>query len=295
MFKQKTLRAPARLSGVGLHSGKRVEMTVLPAKAGEGISFVLEGQTVCAHHEAVDHTPLCTLLRGDDGLSISTIEHFMAAAWALGLSNLYVHLSSDELPIMDGSAMPFFKAMLSAGIVEQAAMARTYCVERSVTVSEGSAWATLSPAKEFSASIEIDFPVEAIGRQHLSFNGSVSSFEKDIAQARTFCMSKDVVAMHKSGRALGGSLDNAVVFDTDGIVNPTGMRFKNEPVRHKMLDALGDLYLAGGRILGRYEGNRPGHRLTNLLLREAFHQGALIQVRDKARVSDIESVREMAA
>jgi UDP-3-O-[3-hydroxymyristoyl] N-acetylglucosamine deacetylase len=295
MTNQKTLRATAHFSGVGLHSGRQVKMTVMPAAPGEGICFVRAGQTVRAQHDRVDHTPLCTLLRGDEGLSISTVEHFMAAAWALGLSNLKVLLDADELPILDGSSAPFIEKMSIAGICDQGVKVAAWHVKKSLTVYDGEAWARLLPDDNFSAAVQIDFPIAAIGKQKLEFTGSHMAFSNEIARARTFCMSKDVIAMQKAGRALGGSYDNAVVFDGEGVLNPMGMRMENEPVRHKMLDAIGDLYLAGGPIVGRFEANRPGHKLTNLLLREAFNQGCLVRHQERAVLANRTLSRELAA
>lgn len=282
---QRTIKSEVRFDGIGLHSGLNAGVIARPAPCDTGVVFRRGGELIPAHFMRVEHSPLCTALKSDSGRTISTIEHFMAAAWAMGIDNMVVDVSGPELPIMDGSALPFLNGFMAAGLKSQDAPVREIIVTRAVEYREGNSVCRLLPAHDFSADISIEFAHPAIGRQSASFDGSFENFVSDFGMTRTFCLEADVEAMKAAGKALGGSLDNAVVFGSEGIVNDNGLRIHQEPVRHKMLDAIGDLSLLGGRLKGRYEAERPGHKVTNMLLRTALEAGALYDPSGKSFVS----------
>ena len=271
---QATLRRSVRLSGVGLHTGKRVNVTVGPQAAHMGLWFARtdlpDAALIPARYDAVPMSRLCTKLRGDDGAEVSTIEHIMAALAGCGIHNALVEVDGPELPILDGSAAPFVRAFLDAGIQQQEAPINAIEILREIKVTDGDSIATLSPATGLEMDFTIDFADAAIGRQRRVANLANGRFVREFCDSRTFCRKADVDAMHAAGLALGGSYDNAVVVDGNTVLTPGGLRHADEAVRHKMLDALGDLALAGAPILGRYTGVRAGHMLTNQLLRALF-------------------------
>jgi UDP-3-O-[3-hydroxymyristoyl] N-acetylglucosamine deacetylase len=240
-------------------------MTLHPADPNSGIRFRCHDQVIAADWRNVEPSPLCTtLVQG--GVSIATVEHLLAAFAGLELDNVLVELSGPEVPAMDGSAAPFVELAERAGLVEQRAPRRAIEVLRPVRVAEGDAVASLEPATEFSLTFAIDFASDAIRRQRLSFVPSPARFKRDICRARTFGFLDEVEQLRAAGLALGGSLDNAVVVSGDSILNEGGLRYADEFVRHKVLDAMGDLYLAGGPIVGRFHGERSGHALNRRLL-----------------------------
>ena len=254
-------------------------MTVRPAPGGHGIWFrrmdiardsALGGAMVPAIWSAVQSAKLCTLIANADGVVVSTIEHLMAALAGCAIQNALIEIDGPEVPILDGSAMPFVEGFLAAGIQPQDAAVRAIRVLKTVEVRDGEAVARLEPSEMLEIDFRIDFTDAAIGSQNKSLNMANGAFVRELSDSRTFCRNSDVIAMQKLGLALGGTLENAVVFDGDQILNPGGLRYADEPVRHKMLDALGDLALAGGPLLGRYTGIRAGHALTNRLLRALF-------------------------
>ena len=272
---QNTLKSTVTFTGVGLHSGKPVRMTLRPASADYGIWFrrtdVLDRDPlVPAIWNAVTPSRLCTVVENASGVSVSTIEHIMAALAGCAVHNLLIEIDGPEVPILDGSAEPFVAAILARGLREQAADVRAIRVLKPVEVREGEAVARLEPSDMLEIDFRIDFDDAAIGRQERRLNMSNGAFVRELSDCRTFCRQADVDAMHARGLALGGTLENAVVFDGDRILSPGGLRRADEPVRHKMLDALGDLALAGGPLLGRYTGERAGHAMTNKLLRALF-------------------------
>ncbi|WP_116133936.1 UDP-3-O-acyl-N-acetylglucosamine deacetylase [Tropicimonas sp. IMCC34043] len=272
---QTTLKSPARLLGAGLHSGRPARIVILPAPADTGIRFRRSDVTdrdawVDARWDMTKHVPLCTRLVNADGVSVSTVEHVMAALAGLGVHNAVVEVSGPEVPILDGSAAPFVRAILKAGLRPLDAPVRALRILKAVEVSDGPARARLSPSDGLQIDFEIDFDVAAIGRQVRGLDMANGAFVRELCDSRTFCRLSDVEYMQANGLALGGSAENAVVFDGDQVVTPGGLRHGDEPVRHKMLDALGDLALAGAPILGRYTGVRAGHTLTNRLLRKLF-------------------------
>lgn len=272
---QHTLSAPVVFDGVGLHSGRPVCMTVRPAPVDHGIKFRrtdlagLEAVMPALWH-AVEPSRLCTLIANEAGASVSTIEHVMAALAGCGIHNALVDCDGPEVPILDGSAEPFVRAFLDAGLAIQDHPVRAIRVLRPVEVHDGEAVARLEPSAMMQIAFEIEFSDGAIGRQEKSLNMANGAFVRELSASRTFCRQSDVDQMRARGLALGGSLNNAVVVDGDRILSPGGLRYADEPVRHKMLDALGDLALAGGPILGRYTGIRAGHALTNRLLHALF-------------------------
>lgn len=271
---QRTLTEEVRLTGTGLHSGRRVGLSILPAAADRGITFrrtdLPGAPLVPARWDAVVPSRLCTVVANAAGDSVSTIEHLMAALAGTGVHNATVLVDGPEVPILDGSAAPFVAAILAAGITTLPAPVRVIRVRRVVTVEDGAALARLEPAEMPEIDFRIDFADAAIGRQSREMVLANGAFVRELADSRTFCRAADVTAMQAQGLALGGTYDNAVVVEGDRVLSPGGLRHADEPVRHKMLDAVGDLALAGGPILGRYTGVRAGHALTNRLLRALF-------------------------
>lgn len=254
-------------------------MTVRPAPAGHGIVFrrvdVLGlAQDIPALWSEVIVSPLNTRIENADGVYVSTIEHLMAAFAGLGIHNALVEINAPEVPILDGSAAPFVRGLLAAGIRRQDAPLEAIEILAPVELREGAVFARLEPATGFEIDFAIDFEDAAIGAQALRLNMANGSFLRNLCDSRTFCRRADVEAMQAAGLALGGTYENAVVVEGSQVLSPSGLRHANEPVRHKMLDALGDLYTAGAPILGRYIGNRAGHAVTNRLLRALFAQPA---------------------
>lgn len=271
---QNTLKSPATFIGSGLHTGEPVRMTVRAAPVDHGIRFrrldIAAHPVVPATWDAVTPSRLCTVIETADGVSVSTIEHVMAALAGSGVHNALIDIDGPEVPILDGSALAFVTGFLAAGIEEQDAPVRAIRILKPVEVTEGEATARLEPADMLEIDFSIDFADAAIGLQSRRLNMANGAFVRELSDSRTFCRQSDVDAMREKGLALGGTLQNAVVFDGDKVLSPGGLRHSDEPVRHKMLDALGDLALAGGPILGRYTGERAGHALTNRLLRALF-------------------------
>ena len=250
-------------------------MVVRPAAADHGIWFrrtdLAQGDTLIpAIWDAVVPSRLCTLVANGDGASVSTIEHLMAALAGLAIGNAMIDIDGPEVPILDGSAVGFVAAILACGLRSQNAPSRAIRVLKRVEVRDGAALARLEPAEMLEIDFRIDFADAAIGKQSRKLNMANGAFVRELSDSRTFCRQSDVAAMRARGLALGGTLENAVVFDGDKILSPGGLRHKDEPVRHKMLDALGDLSLAGAPLLARYTGIRAGHALTNRLLRSLF-------------------------
>lgn len=272
---QKTLKSRVSFEGAGLHSGKPVRMTVSPASANYGIWFRRldvddADNLVAARWDQVEQTPLCTRLVNDAGVSVSTIEHVMAALAGCGVQNALIELNGPEVPILDGSAAQFVSSFLAAGIRELAEPSQVLRVLKRVEVREGDATAVLEPSDIFEISFNISFTDKAIGTQSKAMSLANGAFVRELCDSRTFCRLADVDKMRASGLALGGTFRNAVVVDGDQVLSPGGFRHEDEAVRHKMLDALGDLALAGAPIVGRYCGDKSGHSLTNSLLRALF-------------------------
>ena len=273
---QATLKSSVRFTGTGLHSGAAVHLVIHPASADYGIWFkrtdILLGDTMIpARWDAVEQTPLCTRIVNSAGVSVATIEHLMAALAGCGIHNALIEIDGPEVPILDGSAAEFVRAILKVGIIAQDTPVRAIEILKPISVERGDARAELVPADELRIDFHIDFVDAAIGQQTKGLNMANGSFVRELCDSRTFCRQADVETMQANGLALGGDpAENAVVFDGDKVLSPGGLRYADEPVRHKMLDALGDLALAGAPILGRYHGIRAGHALTNELLRVLF-------------------------
>lgn len=271
---QTTLNGPVRFEGIGLHSGTAVAMTVHPAAADSGIVFERidldtppEVRTIRAGAGCWVESALCTTLVNAHGTRIATIEHLMAAFAGTGIDNAHVTIGGPELPIMDGSARDFVAGFQAAGQRLLDMPLTAIRVLAPVEERQGDAMARLEPAQGFELHFAIDFAEPAIGRQERALSLSGQAFAQELAGARTFTRLSEVQAMRAAGLALGGSLDNAVVFDGANVLTPGGLRWPDEPVRHKMLDALGDLAVAGAPILGRYSGHKAGHALTGRLVR----------------------------
>ncbi|WP_091300869.1 UDP-3-O-acyl-N-acetylglucosamine deacetylase [Gemmobacter aquatilis] len=274
---QNTLKSAAVFEGLGLHSGAPVRMVVTPAAADSGIWFrrtdLPAGEAlIAARWDTVVPSKLCTLVANAAGASVSTIEHIMAALAGCAIHNALIEIDGPEVPILDGSSVPFVERFLAVGLVEQDAPVQAIRVLKAVEVRDGEAVARLEPSDMLEIDFRIDFAEAAIGRQEKTLNMANGAFVRELCDSRTFCLQADVDRMRANGLALGGSLENAVVFENGAVLSPGGLRHSDEPVRHKMLDALGDLSLAGGPLLGRYTGIRAGHALTNRLLRALFAQ-----------------------
>lgn len=272
---QTTLKSPVRLAGIALHSGADVRLAILPAAADTGIVFERTDlalprarRTVPVGPATLVEAALCTRVANADGVTVSTIEHLMAALAGCGVHNARVQIDGPEVPILDGSARPFVQALLAAGVRRLRAPLSAIRVLRPVEVRMGEAFARLEPAPHLSIRFEIDFPQDpAIGRQVRALDMMNGAFVRELSDSRTFCLQRDVEAMRASGLALGGSYDNALVVEGGRVLSPGGLRHADEPVRHKMLDAMGDLAVAGAPILGCYTGFRAGHTLTGRLVR----------------------------
>ena len=268
---QHTLAAPTIFAGVGLHTGQRIRAAIVPAPAGAGVVFVrtdLGGRAIPAKAGHVVDTRLNTVLGDGSGATVSTVEHLMAALAALEVDNAIVELDGPEVPIMDGSARDFVQLIEHVGRRRQEAPRQYLEVLSRVELNDGDRRVSLSPAPRLELAFEIDFASPAIGRQSLELVIDEAAFRSEIADARTFGFMHEVEALRAAGFALGGSLENAVVVDSGSVLNPEGLRRPDEFVRHKALDALGDLYLLGHPLIGRFEGVRAGHALNNALARE---------------------------
>jgi UDP-3-O-[3-hydroxymyristoyl] N-acetylglucosamine deacetylase len=276
-LKQRTLREAIQATGIGLHGGDKVYMTMRPAPVNTGIVFrridLPQPVDIPATAFNVTETMLGTTLE-HAGAKVGTVEHLMAALAGLGIDNAFIELTAPEVPIMDGSAAPFVFLLQSAGIEEQTAPKRFIRILRSVEVVEGDKWVRLDPYDGFRVNVEIDFDHPALRkhRQALTLDFSSTAFLKEISRARTFGFLRDLEASRARERALGGSLDNAIVMDEYRVLNEDGLRFRDEFVRHKMLDAVGDLYLLGSCLIGEFSAFKCGHRLNNLVLRSLLAQ-----------------------
>lgn len=302
MIKQRTLKQAVKVTGIGLHSGKKVTLTLRPAPANTGIIYArtdLEPTVYFpASADAIRDTTLCTCMINDDGVRISTVEHLNAAMSALGLDNLIVEVDAAEIPIMDGSSSPFIYLLLDAGIEEQNAAKKFIRIKQNVRVEEGDKWAEFKP---YSQGLKLDFTIDfthpMISKEvrNYKMEFSAQNFIQQLSRARTFTFMKDVEYLQSIGLALGGSLDNAIVLDDYRILNEEGLRFKDELVRHKMLDAIGDLYMCGYNILGDFSAYKSGHGLNNKLLRAVLaNQEAweFVTFEDKLDVPQGYQVRE---
>lgn len=272
-MKQRTLKNTIRATGIGLHSGAKVYMTLRPAQANTGIIFrrldLPEPVDIRADALNVSQTQLGTTVESGDA-RVATVEHLLAAMAGLGIDNAYVDLTAAEVPIMDGSAAPFVFLLQSAGIEEQSVAKRFIRILKPIEVREGDKWARLTPYDGFKLNFQIDFDHPALRkhRQEVDINFSTTAFLKEISRARTFGFLRDLETLRAKDLTLGGSFDNAIVMDEYRVLNEDGLRFADEFVRHKVLDAIGDLYLLGSCLIGEFAAFKSGHKLNNLLLRE---------------------------
>ncbi len=273
MIKQRTLKNVIRATGIGLHTGEKIYLTLRPAASNTGIQFrrvdLAEAVVIEAKPENVGDTRLSTsLARGN--VTISTVEHLLSAFAGLGIDNAYVDVSAPEVPIMDGSAGPFVFLIQSAGVEEQEAPKRFIRIKKRLRVEEGDKWASFEPFDGFKVTFTIDFDHPAFRKeaQTASIDFSSTSFVKEVSRARTFGFMRDIEALRKNKLALGGSIDNAIVVDNYRILNEDGLRYADEFVKHKILDAIGDLYLLGHSLIGSFTGYKSGHALNNCLLKE---------------------------
>ena len=275
--RQTTLRAPVTLTGIGVHSGAPATICLKPSSANSGIVFLRQGlenapaQLIHAKHTKVSATELCTVIGDGASASVATIEHLMSACSGLGLDNVLVEIDGPEMPIMDGSAAEFVTAIEATGLVGLGAARRYLRILQPVRVEHGRAFAELLPAKSgFRLDVEIDFDTTVIGRQRKVFDLEASAYAQEISRARTFGFMRDVEQLWKAGFALGASLDNTVAVGEDKVINPEGLRYGDEFVRHKVLDAIGDLALAGYPIIGEFRSYCGGHRMNVRILEALF-------------------------
>lgn len=272
MLKQRTLKNVISATGVGLHTGQKVTMTLRPAAVDTGIVFrrvdLPQMPTIKADPFQVTDTRLCSALEAN-GAKVMTVEHLMSALAGLGIDNVYVDLTASEVPIMDGSASPFVFLVQSAGVEEQNALKRFIRVKSKISIAEGDKWVKLEPYNGFRVTLSIDFdhPVFEHSGKAVTVDFADTSFIKEISRARTFGFMHEVEYLRNNGLALGGSLENAIVMDEFRVLNSDGLRYDDEFVKHKALDAIGDLYMLGHPLIGAFTGHKSGHALNNLLLR----------------------------
>ena len=272
--KQQTISEIIEISGIGLHSGKEVEIKLEPADIDYGIKFIRtdanNNNIIDAIWSNVSETNLSTTISNTEGLKISTIEHLMSALSGLHIDNLKIFINSSEVPIMDGSSKSFVELIEKAGIKTQDKNRKVINIKRAIEVNTETSSVKLIPNNQFSINFEIDFPSKLVSKQSCQLQLVNGNYKTDIASARTFGFEKDVEQLRSNGMALGGSLENAVVVGEHKILNKDGLRYSDEFVRHKILDSIGDLYLAGSPIIGYFYGNKSGHYLNNQLLRKLF-------------------------
>ena len=295
MQKQRTLKTTIRTVGVGLHTGSRVELVLRPAVQGTGIIFhrvdLLPRVSIPANALHVGDTRLSSTLKRD-GASVSTVEHILSALAGLGIDNLHIDINGPEIPIMDGSAGPFVFLLQSAGVVEQDAPKRYLRVLAPVEVKDGDKWARFDPFNGFKLDFTIDFPHPVFGSEnrHVVIDFAEHSYVKEVARARTFGFMQDVEALRAAGLILGGSLQNAIVLDDYRVLNSEGLRYDNEFVKHKVLDAIGDLYLLGHPLIGQYTAFKSGHALNNTLARALLAQPDAFEVSTFDDAEDVPSM-----
>lgn len=263
--RQTTINSIFKVSGIGLHSGKEVTLEFLPRREF-GIAFIFKGQLIPARYDMVGDTRLSTQI-GCNGVSVSTIEHLMAALYFSGITNCLIYIDGSEVPILDGSAWEFYQGMWKAGVYEFPESGVYLKVIRPIEVHNNDSWVKIKPLNTLEITMSIDFR-QPVGKQKKRVTDVENAFA--IINSRTFVLQEEIEAIQKVGLALGGSLDNAVVIGSDEVVNPHGLRYKKELVNHKILDLIGDFYTSGYRILGKVEANKTGHYLNNMLLKELF-------------------------
>jgi UDP-3-O-[3-hydroxymyristoyl] N-acetylglucosamine deacetylase len=290
--RQTTIAREARVEGAGVHSGAPAAITLHPAPADAGLKFLVskKGRVVAeiaASYKAVKNLTLCTVIGDERGVTVSTVEHLLSALRGLSVDNCYIEIDSREVPIMDGSAAPFVAAIDEVGLRELSAPRKFIKVLKSVAVTEGDAFGEIAPHSSFHLDVEIDFPSSVIGRQRMSLDLNPGTYRNEVARARTFGFMHDVEKLWKSGLALGATLENTVAIGDDRVINPEGLRFPQEFVRHKLLDAIGDLTLAGLPLLGAFRSVRGGHRLNSMVLQALFADPEAWSLVEAPRVRDV--------
>lgn len=290
--RQTTVASEIFLTGTGVHSGLVVSMVIHPSDADSGIRFVVaDGSDIIADipadFRAITNVTLCTVLGDADGNTVATVEHLLAALRGLAVDNCLIEVDAGEVPIMDGSAASFVEAIDEVGVKELNAPRRFIKVLKPVRVHDGASWGEIAPHAGFSVDVEIDFDTPLIGCQRLNVEVSPATFRTEVSRARTFGFMKDVERLWAAGRALGASLDNTIAIGDDRVINPTGLRYKNEFVRHKTLDAIGDLALAGAPLLGAFRSKRGGHRLNAMVLNALFSDRSAWGIVSAPRTRDV--------
>ena len=269
-LKQATLKTPINFSGVGVHNGRSVNMTIYPAKQDTGIIFkrldLNQNNIIEANINNIDRSYLCTRVMNKDGVSVSTIEHLMAAFSAFGIDNALVEINDAELPALDGSSGEYVKKFIKYGVEEQKKNKKVLRILKNIKVSDGKRFISITPSEYFSINVTIDYPDTLIGRSSLAYVHTKQNFVDCLSQARTYALFEDIEKMRASGQAIGGNLNNAIVVDKHKILNSGGLRFEKEFVKHKALDCIGDLYLLGMPLLGSIECFAPGHQLNQKLV-----------------------------
>ncbi len=268
--KQFTIGRPVKVAGVALHDGQNSVVEILPAGLGHGVQFLVNGQSISAQFDNVVQSPLCTMLKNANNMAVSTVEHLLSALYGLNIDNVLIRTDNGELPILDGSALDWVKYISAAGFVEQQGPRQYLQINKMVRVDNGDSFVEIHPYNGFKMDYTIEYKNPHIGRQQLVLEVTPQSFQTELMRARTFCLLAEVEYMRANNKAKGGDLSNAIVYDDNGVMNPEGLRYPDECVRHKMLDAVGDLALAGYMILGHYIGFKSGHALNNNLLRAIF-------------------------
>ena len=269
-MKQQTLKSGISLSGVGLHSGVETTVIVTPAAENSGVGLYRSdlGKHIPLTPQAVGNTQLCSVVQDDEGTSASTIEHLFSALMGMGIDNVCIDLNGPEVPILDGSAQPWVEAIEKAGIVPQAEDKNYLIVKEKVEVVDGDRIARAAPCDHLEIEVEVDFNHPAVPHGTLTYVLDPTTYATEISPARTFCLKRDIDMMLEAGLIKGGTLDCATVFDEDGPLNPEGLRFDDEPIRHKILDVMGDLFVAGKPVKGKFFFKYPGHGMNNKLLRK---------------------------
>ncbi len=281
---QQTLKLPVEMNGVGLHSGQDITLVISPASAGHGIIFKRtdvpadKNPLIPALWNYVIDTQLCTVIGNSHGVSVGTIEHIMSALRGCGVDNALIALNGAEVPVMDGSAIPFVEAIETVGLKQQDKPRRSIRILKEISVEKDGKRVTLSPAEVSTFGGEINFDHPVIKTQSFNVDLLNGNFRHDIAEARTFGFLHEVEWMRSQGLAQGGSMDNAIVLDKDSVMNKGGLRFDDEFIRHKLLDAIGDLYLAGHQIIGAYDSSKAGHEMNNLILHALFQDQSAYEV-----------------
>ncbi|PKN19772.1 MAG: UDP-3-O-[3-hydroxymyristoyl] N-acetylglucosamine deacetylase [Deltaproteobacteria bacterium HGW-Deltaproteobacteria-6] len=297
MHLQRTLKKEILCTSIGLHTGRKVNMKIKPAPVDTGIVFIRkdlpDARPIIANFEMVCDTTMATTL-GSGGVTVSTVEHLLSAFSGMGLDNALIEIDSFEVPIMDGSSRPFVNMLKEVGTRPQGKSKKMLLIKKPVFVKEGDVSAMLLPSEEFKITYEIDFAHQAIGRQSYSFIFTDKNYEGKICDARTFGFLKEVEFLQARGLGLGGSLDNAIILDDEKIINKNGLRMPDEFVKHKILDAIGDLFLLGMPIIGHFVAHKSGHRLNNLLLRELMQHESnweIIEEYDRTQSTKFTSCR----